>query len=168
MGVWGPARDFSMSGNAQLQLLDMLVAEAQRQGRTFTPESNPGAGLFFRSDHFPFAKAGVPAVSFKPGQNLVTGGVARGSAIAAEYTKNRYHQPDDEYQPDWNFTGMAADARLLHAVGYNLANSAAWPSWGPGSEFGIEREKTAGERSGSAPATTPSPVATPPAKGERG
>jgi Zn-dependent M28 family amino/carboxypeptidase len=169
MGVWGPARDFSMSGNAQLGLLDMLVAEAGRQGRSFTPESNPGAGLFFRSDHFSFAKAGVPAISFKPGQNLVTGGAARGSTISAEYTKNRYHQPDDEYQPDWNFSGMAADARLLHAVGYDLANSAAWPGWGAGSEFGAEREKSAADRLGTAPAEVPPETSTtPPAKGERG
>ncbi|MBA2466019.1 MAG: M28 family peptidase [Sphingomonas sp.] len=168
MGVWGPARDFSMSGSARLELLDMLVAEAGRQGRAFTPESNPGAGLFFRSDHFPFAKAGVPAISFKPGQNLVTGGVARGSAIAADYTKNRYHQPDDEYRADWNFSGMAADARLLHAVGYGLANSAVWPGWAPGSEFGAEREKSAGERAVGASASEPAPSTAPPSKGERG
>ncbi|CAN5247597.1 M28 family metallopeptidase [soil metagenome] len=169
MGVWGPARDFSISGTARLELLDMLIAEGARRGRTFTPDQRPEAGGFFRSDHFPFAKAGVPAISFKPGTNLVTGGVERGRALAADYNEKRYHQPDDEYNPQWDMSGIAADAALLFAVGYSLADSNAWPNWSQDSEFRDERDATAAQRTGSpAPAPAPAPAATPPRKGERG
>ena len=146
MGTWGPARDFSMSGNAKLGLLDMLVAEGTRQGRRFTGDANPGAGLFFRSDHFPFAQAGVPAISFKPGLDLVNGGIERGTAMSRDYVANRYHQPADEFNPQWDLSGIAADARLLHAVGRNLANSREWPNWGSDSEFRATRDRSEADR----------------------
>ena len=146
MGVHGPTRNFSMSGSAELGLLDMLVEEGRRQGRRFTPESNPGAGLFFRSDHFPFAQAGVPAISFKPGADLVNGGAQRGLALIQEYTAKRYHQQDDEYSAEWDMRGIVQDAQLLHAVARRLANSSDWPNWGAGSEFRSIREQSAGER----------------------
>jgi len=146
MGVWGPARDFSISGTARLELLDRLVAEAARQGRTFTPDSRPEAGGFFRSDHFPFAKAGVPAISFKAGNDLVSGGLARGNALAADYTAKRYHQQDDEFSSAWIFSGIVQDAQLLHAVGQGLANSDAWPNWSEDSEFRSVRDQSTGER----------------------
>ena len=146
MGVHGPARNFSMSGSAKFGLLDMLMAEGARRGRTFTPESNPGAGLFFRSDHFPFAQEGVPAISFKPGNDLIEGGAARGSALAADYTAKRYHQPDDEWRPDFNYLGMVEDAKLLHALGQRLANSRDWPNWSADSEFRAARDRTTSQR----------------------
>ena len=146
MGVWGPARDFSISGTARLELLDALIAEGQREGRTFTPDPNTQAGGFYRSDHFPFAKTGVPAISFKSGEDLVSGGVARGEALGDDYTKKRYHQPDDEYSPDWDLSGMVKDAELLHATGRDLANSNAWPNWSPDSEFRGIRDRTNEER----------------------
>ena len=158
MGTWGKARNYSIRGSAKLGLLDRLIAEATKQGRQFTPEPNPGAGSFFRSDHFPFAKVGVPAISFTPGNDLVDGGIERGNALAAEYTAKRYHQPDDEFNPAWRFDGMVQDAQLLHAVGYGLANSADWPNWSDDSQFRSLRDETPGDR-GAAP---------PPRKGERG
>ncbi len=160
MGVSGPARNFSISGTARLGLLDALVAEAARHGRTFLPDPRPEAGGFFRSDHFPFAKAGVPAISWRAGNDLVNGGTARGDAATADYTAKRYHQPDDEFDPSWDFSGMVQDAQLLHAVGYRLANSGDWPNWSDDSEFRGVRDQSAGERGQTA---TP-----PPAKGERG
>ena len=160
MGVFGRARDFSISGTAKLELLDMLIAEGQRQGRTFTADPHPESGGFYRSDHFTMAKVGVPAISFKPGLDLVDGGVARGEAIAKEYTAKRYHQPDDEWQPEWRFDGIAEDGALLHALGRNLANSNAWPNWSQDSEFRATRDQTAGERTGA-----PSPAKK---AGERG
>ena len=149
-----------MKTSAKLGLLDMLIAEGQRMGRTFTPDPHPESGGFYRSDHFSMAKVGVPAISFKPGLDLVDGGVARGEAISKEYTAKRYHQPDDEWSPDWRFDGLAEDAALLHALGRDLANSNSWPNWSQDSEFRATRDQTAGER-GSAPAATPKP-------GERG
>ena len=146
MGVFGPARDFSISGTAKLGLLDDLVQEGSRMGRTFTPDPHPESGGFYRSDHFPMAKAGVPAVSFKSGTDLVNGGTARGEAISADYTAKRYHQPDDEWSADWDFTGMVKDAELLHAVGWRLANSREWPNWSEDSEFRAARDASAAER----------------------
>jgi Zn-dependent M28 family amino/carboxypeptidase len=163
MGVYGPAKNFSMSGNAKLDLLDDLIAEAKREGRYFSPDPHPEAGHFFRSDHFSFAKQGVPALSYESGDDLVNGGTARGEALSAEYTTKHYHQPSDEWQPTWDFRGMAEDGYLLHEVGERLANSREWPNWSPDSEFRAVRDKTAAERSGAAPAAAPAPK-----KGERG
>ena len=157
MGVNGPARNFSISGTARLGLLDRLTASAGQQGRTFTPDPRPEAGGFFRSDHFPFAKRGVPAISFRSGNDLVNGGIARGDALNADYTAKRYHQQDDEYQPGWDFSGMVQDAQLLHTVGRDLANSTAWPNWSEDSEFRAVRDASDGER-----------TAAPVASGERG
>ncbi|HVM22639.1 MAG TPA: M28 family metallopeptidase [Sphingomicrobium sp.] len=171
MSVWGRARDFSISGTARLNLLDLLIAEAQRQGRSFTPDPRPEAGGFFRSDHFPFAKVGVPAVSLTPGRNLVNGGLARGNALAADYTAKRYHQQDDEYDPSWDLSGMTQDAQMLHLVARRLANSRDWPNWSQDSEFRAVRDQSAAERGAAAPAPgTPVPPAPEPqpGKGERG
>jgi len=170
MGVWGPAKNFSISGTAKLGLLDLLVAEGKKEGRYFTADPHPESGGFYRSDHFEFAKVGVPAVSFKAGNDLVTGGTARGEAIGKEYTEKRYHQPDDEYQPSWDFRGMAQDGNLLHMVGERLANSRDWPNWSADSEFRATRDRSAAERgsdAASAPADAP-PPAKAPKKGERG
>jgi Zn-dependent M28 family amino/carboxypeptidase len=166
MGVNGRARNFSISGTARLELLDRLIAAARSQNRSFSPDPRPEAGGFFRSDHFPFAKQGVPAVSFRSGNDLVNGGTARGEAIAADYTAKRYHQQDDEYQPGWDFSGMVQDAQLLHLVGRELANSTAWPNWSQNSEFRSVRDASAAERGGAAPAAVePAPVNS---AGERG
>jgi Zn-dependent M28 family amino/carboxypeptidase len=146
MGLWGPAKNFSISGTAKLGLLDDLIAEGKKQGRYFTADPHPESGGFYRSDHFSFAKVGVPAISFKSGNDLVNGGTERGEAIAKDYTAKRYHQPDDEYQPDWNFTGQAQDAQLLHELGERLANSREWPNWSSDSEFRATRDQSASDR----------------------
>ena len=146
MGVHGPARDFSISGSAKLGLLDDLIAEGTREGRRFTPDAHPEAGHFFRSDHFSMAKVGVPAISFEPGLDLVKGGTERGEALAKDYVTRMYHQPADEWSADWDFTGMVADAQLLHAVGKRLANSREWPNWSEDSEFRAARDRTAAAR----------------------
>jgi Zn-dependent M28 family amino/carboxypeptidase len=148
MGIYGPAKNFSISGLVKLDLLDMLVEEGKRQGRYFSPDPRPEAGGFFRSDHFPFSQQGVPAISYRSGNDLVEGGVERGNALAAEYTSKRYHQPDDEWQPNFVYTGVVQDARLLHALGTRLANGCEWPNWSQDSEFRAARDATAGERQG--------------------
>ena len=88
----------------------------------------------------------MPALSFGAGRDLVNGGLARGEALAADYTAKRYHQPADEFNPQWDFTGMAQDANLLHIVGERLANSREWPNWSQDSEFRAARDRSAGER----------------------
>ena len=147
--IYGPAKNFTISGNAKLGLLDMLIAEGKKQGRYYSPDPHPEAGHFYRSDHFSFAKVGVPAISFGDGNDLVNGGTERGEALAKEYTDKHYHQPSDEWLPTWNFEGMAEDANLLHNLGRDLANSRDWPDWSPDSEFRAKRDAAAA--SGRAP-----------------
>jgi len=142
----GPARNFTTSGTGSSGLLDQLVADGKDMGRAFLADPHPEAGYFFRSDHFSFAKRGVPAVSFGSGNDFVDGGLAAGEAAHADYTKNRYHQPGDEWQASWTFTGMAQDLGLLWRLGDELANSRAWPDWPKDSEFRAERDKTDAER----------------------
>ena len=146
LGPWGPTRDFSMAGSAKLELLDLLVADAKAWDRHYSPDPKPEAGSFFRSDHFPFAKRGVPAVSFDSGEDWVEGGVAAGKAAADDYLEHRYHQPADEWNAKWPFTGMQRDLELLFKVGTDLANSNQWPDWAPDSEFRAARDASAAER----------------------
>ncbi|HVK41859.1 MAG TPA: M28 family metallopeptidase [Phenylobacterium sp.] len=142
----GPAKDFTSSGNAASTLQDDLIAVGAAQGRTYSPDPRPEAGGFFRSDHFPFAKRGVPAISFGSGRDLVNGGTAAGDAFSKAYTADRYHQPADEYDPSWNLEGIAQDGQLMLDLGRKLANSTAWPEWKAGSEFKLTRDATASER----------------------
>ena len=107
----------------------------------------------------------MPAISFGSGNDLVKGGIARGEALEKEYVTKHYHQPSDEWQPSWDFTGMAEDDNLLHLVGRDLANSHQWPDWSADSEFRAVRDRSAAERGG---VPAPAQPATPPKKGERG
>ncbi len=143
---YGPTRNFTISGNAKLGLLDDLVADAKQFNMVYTPDPKPEAGYFFRSDHFSFAKRGVPAISFGSGNDRIDGGVKAGKAAEAEYTAKHYHQPSDEWQASWPFTGMARDLQLLYTVGSGLANSDQWPGWSKDSEFRAAREATADQR----------------------
>jgi Zn-dependent M28 family amino/carboxypeptidase len=142
----GPARNFTISGSAKLGLLDDLVAEARHYGMSYTADPKPEAGYFFRSDHFSFAKRGVPAVSFGSGNDWVDGGLTAGKAAEEDYNTKRYHQPGDEWDASWSFTGMARDLQVLYAVGSDLANSDQWPNWSKDSEFRGTRDASAAER----------------------
>ncbi|MCC2976188.1 M28 family peptidase [Sphingomonas sp. PL-96] len=138
--------DFSISGAAKLDLLTMLTEEAGKFGRHYTPDARPEAGSFYRSDHFPFAKRGVPAISYDAGQELVNGGAARGKELADLYTRDRYHQPADEYDASWNTGSWQGDLTLLYNLGDRLANSRVWPNWSADSEFRATREESASQR----------------------
>ena len=142
----GPARDVSTSGSAPLSLLDDLAVAARTQGRTVGPDSAPEAGLYYRSDHFPFAKRGVPALSLESGSDLIEGGVAAGKAAKQDYTDNRYHAPADEWSPTMELRGVAQNADLAFILGKDLANSRKWPTWGEGAEFKALRDETAAAR----------------------
>jgi Zn-dependent M28 family amino/carboxypeptidase len=142
----GPARDFSISGTAKLGLLDDLIEEGRKQGRGFSPDAHPEAGSFYRSDHFTLAKRGVPAISIESGEDLVEGGRPAGLAWREAYTRDKYHQPADEWTPTWNATGQAIDAELLFNLGQRLANSREWPNWSADSEFRGARDQTKAAR----------------------
>jgi len=162
MNVWGREKNFTIRGTAKLGLLDDLIAEGKKQGRYYTQDPHPETGGFYRSDHFSFAKVGVPAFSFGPGLDLVNGGTAAGEAHAREYNQLHYHQPSDEWSSKWDYSGVIEDAQLLHMLGERLADSREWPNWSADSEFRAERDKTAADRAGSAVPPAPPP------KGDRG
>ena len=140
--LWGPAKNFTISGNAKLGLLDMLIAEGKKQGRYYSADPHPEAGHFYRSDHFSFAKVGVPAISFGEGIDLVNGGVARGEALGKEYVDKHYHQPSDEYHEEMDFTGDAVLARFGFALGWEAAHMPKLVGWKKGDEFEAARIKS--------------------------
>lgn len=146
MAPFGPSRDFGIYGSAKLELLDQLKDVAKGWDIRYTPDPKPEAGLFFRSDHFPFAKRGVPAVSYSAGQDWVDGGVEAGKKASDDYTAKRYHQQGDEWQPDWKFAGAARDLEVLYTLGNQLANSRAWPNWSDDSQFRATRDASATDR----------------------
>ncbi|OEY99851.1 MULTISPECIES: M28 family metallopeptidase [Stenotrophomonas] len=146
MAPFGPSRDFGIYGSAKLELLDQLKDVAKGWDIRYTPDPKPEAGLFFRSDHFPFAKRGVPAVSYSAGQDWVDGGIEAGKKASDDYTAKRYHQQGDEWQPDWKFAGAARDLEVLYTLGNQLANSRAWPNWSDDSQFRATRDASATDR----------------------
>jgi Zn-dependent M28 family amino/carboxypeptidase len=117
--------------------LDTALAAA---GRTATAEPTPEKGYYYRSDHFSFAKFGVPMLYFEGGEDLLDGGVAAGAAAARDYTENRYHAPSDEYDDNWDWSGVMADLRIYYAVARALAMTEAWPNWVEGDEFRLIRD----------------------------
>jgi Zn-dependent M28 family amino/carboxypeptidase len=138
----GKARDVVLIGKGQSSMEEELAAFAARQGRTVTPENLPERGLFFRADHFPFAKRGVPVLlmmSLAGASDLEQGGRAGGQAWIDDYTGRCYHQACDAWGPEWNLAGAMQDIELVHALGWDLANSDRWPQWKPGSEFAAVR-----------------------------
>jgi Zn-dependent M28 family amino/carboxypeptidase len=146
MNLLGPTKDVTMSGNAPLSLQDDLIRVAKSHGLSFSPDSNPQAGYFYRSDHFPFAKRGVPAISFGAGDDLVKGGKEAGRAAAEAYVKDRYHQPADEFDPNVDTTGLVQELTLFYDLGRELATTRKWPEWKQGAEFKAERDKTKSQR----------------------
>lgn len=147
-GPFAPSasRDFSISGSAKLDLLTMLTEVAGTQGRRYSTDPKPEAGSFYRSDHFPFAKRGVPALSYSGGRDLVVGGTARAKELADAYTRDKYHQPADEYDPNWDTGSVQSDLTILYTLGRRLADGRAWPNWSSDSEFRAARDQTAAAR----------------------
>jgi Zn-dependent M28 family amino/carboxypeptidase len=131
----GKRKDISISGQGQSDLEDYFVEAAKKQGRYLSPESRPEAGGYFRSDHFNFAKHGVPALNAGGGIDDVKGGKKEGERLRDDYTEHRYHQPADEYNGTWTFEGGLDDLRLLFEVGKRAATTGNTPQWKDGSEF---------------------------------
>ncbi len=138
----GPAKNLTVIGMGKSQLDDYLGAAAKAENRTPEMEPTPEKGFYYRSDHFSFAKLGVPMVYFEGGDDLVTGGKEAAKAAAEDYEKNRYHAPADEYDENWDWSGVMADLRLYYRVGRMLAMSDEWPNWNEGDEFRAIRDKS--------------------------
>ena len=147
MGVAGRTRDVTVVGMGSSQLEDLLKPVLDAQGRTMHSEAHPEAGGYFRSDHFSFAKAGVPALYMDAGDDLVDGGTAAGEAAAKDYGLNRYHAPGDEYDPaTWKLDGTMQDLEAEYAVGRELAGSTQWPDWYEGNAFKALRDQAMAAR----------------------
>jgi len=140
------ARDVELIGGGRTDLEERLSAAAAGLGLRVTPEPNPEAGWYFRSDHFPFAKRGVPALAFRAGRDLVEGGVIRGNALVGEYNARHYHQTSDEFHEEWTFAGTAQEAAVAYAVGRKLADDGCWPRWLAGVEYESLRTATDAQR----------------------
>ncbi|KAK0347570.1 MAG: M28 family peptidase [Pseudomonadota bacterium] len=142
LSVAGLAKNVVVIGKGKSQLDAYLDRALGAQGRVATLEPTPEKGYYYRSDHFSFAKHGLPMLYFEGGEDLVKGGTAAGMAAAEDYTEHRYHGPKDEYDPNWDWTGVAADLKLYYDVGRALANTTDWPNWVDGDEFRAIRDKS--------------------------
>ena len=134
----GPARDVVLVGAGQDSLETDLAAAAATQGRTVTGDPHPEKGLFYRADHFSFAKRGIPTLlimSMAGGPDLVKGGRAAGEAWVDDYTARCYHKTCDAWDPAWDLRGAAQDVDLIYLIARRLADSDAWPRWNASSEF---------------------------------
>ena len=145
----GASRDVILIGQGQSSLEAMMARHAAAQGRRVTPDAQPQRGLFYRADHFPLARRGVPVLllmALGGGADLVSGGRQAGDRWVSEFTSRCYHQTCDEWRPDWNLAGAAQDASLAYRIGRELANGRDWPTWNETSEFRAVRETSAARR----------------------
>jgi len=145
--AYGEMKDLTITGYGQSELDNYARAEAVKQGRYVIPDPDPGKGYFFRSDHFNFAKIGIPALYASGSFEHKTKGVDFIAQKTQEYLAVKYHQPQDNYEPElWDLKGIAQDATLLFKVGYRLANETYFPQWNEGSEFKAKRDEDLGLR----------------------
>lgn len=147
MNLTPPAKNVVVVGMGKSELDTYLKAALAKQNRMANAEPTPEKGFYYRSDHFMLAKHGVPMLYFDAGDDLVEGGRDAGRAAAADYEKNRYHGPKDEFDPNWNWAGAEKDLQVYYAVGRMLAMTAAWPNWVEGDEFRAARDSSR-ERAG--------------------
>ena len=136
----GPSRDLEVIGYGNSTLDDLAAALLQKSGRTLTPDTQPEKGYFYRSDHFEFAKQGVPAFYTHSGKDIVGQPAGYGKKRADEYTAVDYHKVTDEIKDWWDFSGAALDTRLFFDLGTEVANGTQWPAWKPGAEFKAKRD----------------------------
>lgn len=138
---YGKMKDVSIIGAGQSEMEDLLNVELEKLGRYSAPEPNPVAGYYFRSDHFNFAKIGIPALYFGTGIDHFEKGKEYGKQLQDDYVAVYYHKPSDEYDTSrWNLDGAVDDVQVLYNVGKSLANSEKWPNWKPTSEFKAVRD----------------------------
>jgi Zn-dependent M28 family amino/carboxypeptidase len=137
---WGKTSDFTVIGLGNSTLDDVLADALKAQGRVEKPDAEPEKGFYYRSDHFEFAKQGVPALDIEPGTDFVGKPKGYGMQKRDEYTNNDYHKPSDEIKSDWDLSGAVDDARVLFHVGYAVAQGEVLPQWKPGNEFKAKRD----------------------------
>lgn len=147
--IAGESKDVTVVGPGKSRLDDFLNKALEADGRVATPNPSPEAGYYYRSDHFAFAKRGVPMLYVDGGEDLVEGGREAGEAVAKDYRENRYHGPKDEFSEDWDWSGVMADLQLFYRLGRMLGNSTSWPGWVEGDEFeAIRKDSCAAAETG--------------------
>ncbi len=140
MNLWGATSDITVIGLGASDLDDYISEAAAEQNRTLIPDPESEKGFYYRSDHFNFAKVGVPALYTDTGVTYIGKPADYGQQKRDEYNVNDYHKPSDRVKPDWDLAGLAQDGKLLLAVGYRVAMAPTYPEWKPGSEFRAIRE----------------------------
>lgn len=142
----GPTEDIVVIGYGSSELEDILRVQAEERGMYLTPDPNPEAGYYYRSDHVTLARRGVPMLYADSGSIHAELGAEYGAQIEAGYRLERYHKPSDEYNEDWDLAGFVQSTNLMYDVAAQLANSEDWPTWYEGNEFRSIREASmAGE-----------------------
>ena len=144
--VYGRVNAMGVVGYGQSDFDDRLLPLVEAQGRVIQPDENPASGSYFRSDHFPLAKRGVPMAYADSAGDFIDAPVADRAAARDAYTANRYHQADDEWSADWDYSGQIQDLDIYLALGRSLVDGADWPQWKAGSEFAAVRARSASER----------------------
>lgn len=137
---WGRTKDITIVGLGNSTLDDVAEQVAREQGRVLRPDAEPEKGFFYRSDHFEFAKQGVPALDPEAGIDFIGKPTGYGQEKRDEYTERDYHKVSDEVKPDWDLSGAVEDAQLLFEVGFRVAQGEKFPEWKPGTEFKAKRE----------------------------
>jgi Zn-dependent M28 family amino/carboxypeptidase len=140
LNIYGPMKDITVVGYGLSDLDRYIEAAAQEAGRTVNPDPTPEKGSYFRSDHFPFAKQGIPAVYPSGGTDSVAHGKEWTLAQREKYTAEKYHKPSDEFDPGWDLSGAVDDLRLLFKVGYRLAMETTFPNWKEGTPYKAKRD----------------------------
>ncbi|MBJ6122471.1 M28 family peptidase [Sphingomonas mollis] len=142
LNVHGLAHDFVLTGAGKSEIEDLVKPIVAAQGRRIGVEPTPERGSYYRSDHFSFARLGVPVLSGESGEDFVKGGPAAGKAASDAYNANRYHKPADEYDPNWDWSGAVSDLTIYYTLGRQLADDTTlWPNWYPTAEFRAVRDK---------------------------
>ena len=137
---WGKTHDMAIIGFGQSQMDDYLKDALKAQDRVISADEEPENGFFYRSDQLNFARMGVPVLYARGGFDKVDGGETAGRAAYDDFTHNRYHKPADNYDPNWDLSGVIEDVKALYAVGKRLADETTWPAWANDSEFRAARE----------------------------
>ena len=150
---WGRTTDITMVGDDNSTLIDLLREAATSQRRTVNPDPESEKGFYYRSDHFEFAKQGVPALYTDSGINYEGKDAAFSKQKRDEYTNKDYHKVSDEVKPDWDLTGAVDDAQLLTMIGYRVAQGDKFPEWKAGSEFKGKRDEMMRGASSGGPST---------------
>ena len=142
VGPGSPSKDVSVTGGDKSDLTRYLQAAMKAMGLYLTPEDHPERGGYYRSDHFSFAKLGVPMFSVRRGSDWTQGGKAAGQAASEDYVLHRYHQPSDQYDPTWDWSGAVQEISLFYRLGRSLAMTTDWPNWHKTDEFRRIRDKS--------------------------